>query len=146
MGTNKGGQIGTGTTITFGTSAFTAEIMAVTPPPSTREKIKTSYMSTTLDHTYIPASLVDHGELEFDISFEGGLNVPLHSAAETITITYPDGDTWVFSGFVTDFTGSVPLEDKMTGTIKVAVSGAITVGGIYYYSSSSSSSASSFSF
>ena len=121
--------IGTGTTIAFGTSGFSAEILDVTPPGGSRESIQTSHMGTTDAHTFTPAKLVDWGELSFDIHFDPATTPPIGLVAETITITFPNSaaTTWAFTGFCTGYESADPLEGKMTGTITVKVSGDVTI-------------------
>jgi len=120
-------DIATGITITFGTSEFTAEILDVTPPGMSREAIETTHQGTTGQKTFMPADLYDSGELGFDIHFNPDTSPPIGSAAETITITFPSGATWAFTGFMTGYAPSAPLEDKMTASVTVKVTGAITI-------------------
>jgi len=120
-------DIGTGITITFETSGFTAQILDVTPPGMSRESIDVTHQGTTGQKIFTPGDLYDPGELSFDIHFNPDTTPPVGSAAETITIRYPSGSTWQFTGFCTGYAPSAPLEDKMTGTVTVKVTGAITI-------------------
>ena len=121
-------DIGTGITITF-SSSFLAEILDVTPPGASRASIQTSHMGTTNAHTFTPADLVDWGELVVEMAFAPGTTPPITSAAEEITITFPDSgsSTWVFDGFLTGFTPKGPLEDRMTATATIKVTGEVAV-------------------
>ena len=121
--------LGTGTTITFGTSSWTAVLLDVDGPGLTREKVKSTTMETTGFHTYIPGDLVDPGELEIELECDGTNGPPISSAAETITIKW-SGDTASVSsatGFMTAYKPSAPLEERMTATATIAFSGSITV-------------------
>ena len=122
-------DISTGITITFSTG-FLAEILDVSPPGSSRESIQTSHMGTTNAHTFTPADLVDWGELTVEMAFAPGTTPPITSVAEEIVITFPDSgaSTWTFSGFMTGFEPSAPLEDRMTASATIKVSGAVAVG------------------
>lgn len=133
-------DIGTGTTISFGTSGFAAQILDVTPPNLAREPIDTSHMGTPPagagqvgSRTFMPGDLVDPGELSFDIHFNPDTVPPISDVAETVTITFPlpvgmaTPATWAGQGFLTGYEPSVPLEDKMTGSITVKMSGPITI-------------------
>ncbi len=133
-------DIGTGTTIVFGTSGFTAQILDVNPPNLSRESIPTSHMATAApgagvvgNKTFMPGDLVDPGELTFDIHFNPDTLPPIHKVVETITITFPlpagmsTPATWAGQGFVTNYDPADPLEDKMTGALTVKMSGGITV-------------------
>lgn len=116
------GKTGYGTTLTFGTSGFTADLYDVTPPGASREAIDVSHMESSLAMEFIPADLVDWGSAVFNVHFDPGEFPPIEEAAETITITFKDGETWAFSGFCTNYEPKAPLADKMTAdlTIKVA--------------------------
>jgi len=120
--------VSTGITITFD-SGFLAEILEVTGPGMSRESIPTSHMGTTLDHTFTPAKLVDNGELSVNIAFDPSETPPIHENAETITITYPDSGSsaWAFTGFMTGFEPSAPLEERMTGACTLKASGAVSI-------------------
>lgn len=133
-------DIGTGTTIAFGTSGFSAQVLDVSGPGLARESIETSHMGTSGpgagqvgSKTFMPADLVDPGELSFEIHFNPDTVPPIHEAAETITVTFPipagltNGATWVATGFVTSYEPSSPLEDKMVASITVKLSGQITI-------------------
>lgn len=116
-----------GFTIVFGTSAFAAQITDITPPAQTREAIGTSYQGTTTAATYMPADLVENGELTFTIHFNPDTAAPIDGAAETVTITWPSGATWAFTGFMTAYTPGAPFNGLMTGEVTVKVSGDITI-------------------
>ena len=121
-------DIGTGIAITFSTG-FLAEILDVSPPGASRESIQTSHMGTTSAHTFTPADLVDWGELVVEMAFNPSTAIPIGGAAETITITFPDSGTavWTFTGFMTGFEPSAPLEDRMTATATIKVTGKVVV-------------------
>ena len=128
MPTSPAVDLGTGITITFGTSAFSAQIIDVTPPGDHREAINTSHMATTLNHTFMPSDLNDPGELRMTIHYKPDTTIPVNAAAETITIRWPSGNNKSFSGFVTDVAPRAPFENKMTADITVKVSGAKSDG------------------
>lgn len=127
---------GTGTTITFATSSFTAEITNIEWGGIERESIDTTNLSAAApgandfgNRTFIPSALADPGELTLEIHFNPDTLPPVHLVAETITVTFPlvSGDTtaakWAGSGFATGYGAVVPLGDKMTTTMTVKMSG-----------------------
>ena len=123
-------DIGTGTTVTFGTSGFTADILNVNWDGITRESIETSHMGTTSDKTFMPADLVDNGTIVLEIAFVATLSPPIitNGAAETVTIAFAGSAThWSASAFQTEFSIGAPLEDKMTGSLTLKVTGGITI-------------------
>ena len=132
-------DVGHGTTITFGTSGFTANIESVSWDGIARTVIETSHMGTTAaganqfgNRTFIPGDLVDPGTLTMNIHFNPQTNPPIGAVAETITVTYPlvAGDstpaTWACSGFVSAFSLTDPMDDKMTAVLTVKFSGKVT--------------------
>ena len=125
-------DIGTGASVTFGTSGFSASIESINHNDISREAVNSSHLGTTNYHTFIPTDLTDPGEMELEIQHDPDEQLPINGAAETITITYPvpsgltNGATHQFSGFLTNYSISTPLEDKMMATITVKASGTIT--------------------
>lgn len=125
-------NIGTGTTVLFGTSSFSADVLNVSWSSISREVVNTSHMGTTNDHTFMPVDLVDNGEITMEIAFIGTLSPPIitNGAAETITVDWAGAGTghkWSASAFQTGFEITGPLEDKMTATLTLKVTGAVTI-------------------
>ena len=125
-------DIGTGVAIVFGTSGFTAHVMAVNGQAATRESINSSHHGTATWHTFIPGDLSDPGELSMEINFDPDDQPPINGAAETVTITFPlpaggtTAATLASSAFVTGWEWATPFEDKMTATITLKLSGVST--------------------
>ena len=120
-------DVSTGLTIGFGTSGFTAQILDVTPPPLTREDVDTTHQGTTGARTKMPVDLYESGDLEFDIHFRAGTHPPIDAAAEVVTLTFPSGTTWIFTGHFKSYVPTAPLEGKMTAHVIVGVSGTIVI-------------------
>lgn len=119
---------GFGITITWATSSFTAEITDATLPEQIREAIQTSHTETTDgEKTFIPSDLVDGGELQYEINFDPEESPPMGASAENITVAFASGADWQFSGFMTSYAPTAPLEDRMTASVTVKVSGGITI-------------------
>ncbi len=122
-------DVGTGTTIVFGTSSFTAEILSVNGNDISREDVPTTHMGTTNYHTFMPSKLVDGGSIEMEIAFDPDSQPPITAAAETITITFPlpsgqsTAANLAFSGYVNSWSWSDPLEERMTANITIKVDG-----------------------
>lgn len=119
-------QVGTGTTVVFGTSAYSAELLDVRWGGINRASVPSSHMGSTNGMTFIPGKLYDPGEISLDYHFKDNASPPITGAAETITITFPDAETWAASGFVTGFEFTDPMEDKMVATVTVKMTGDIT--------------------
>lgn len=120
---------GFGITLTF-SSSFCAEIISFEHDGITRDAIETTHTGTSGGkRTFIPSDLIDYGELNVGINFAPGVDPPIDSAAENITITFPNSDasTWAFSGFMTNFRYTAPLDDRMTAECTIKVTGDVTV-------------------
>lgn len=125
-------DVGTGTSISFGTSGFTAEVLGINHNGVERPAIETSHLGTTVAKTFMPGDLVDQGEISLDIAFNPNILPPIKAAAETIVITFPvpsglsTGATYTFTGFCTGASSTILFEERMTATITVKISGDIT--------------------
>lgn len=116
----------TGITIVFGTSGFGGEIVDVNGPSLARESIDTTHQGSTAARTFAPADFYDAGELTYTLHFNPDTLPIISSAAETITVTWPAGATWAFSGFLTGISNVATLDDKMTADVTVKASGQVT--------------------
>ena len=124
-------MIGTGITIEFG-SGFLAEILDVTPPGCTRQSIDTWHQGTEDYKTFTPSKLAEWGQLECDIVFDPAETPPIVGAAETVTIEFPgestgSGASWSFTGFLTNYQPTAPIEQRSTARVTIKVSGDITI-------------------
>lgn len=120
-------DIGTGASMVFGTSGFTANKLSIVPPGASRPSLKTSHLGTTTNDTFTPGDLVDRGEIRFRFQFNPDTSPPIDQAAETVTITFRSGATWAATAFMTEYNPDVPFEDVMTGEATLKISGAITI-------------------
>ncbi len=127
-------DIGTGTHIAFGTSAFAALVRSISHSGMNRAAIETTHLMTSPaaagtfgSKTFIPGDLCDPGELKLEIHFNPDNVPPLEGVQEQVTITFPiplgltNGATWVFTGFVTGFEYTAPLEGLMSATMTLKV-------------------------
>jgi len=116
------------TTVVFGTSAFAATLLGLTPPGAERGSYDTSTLATSAWMTQAAADLAKAKNLKMHIEFDPTTYPPITAAAETITITWSDGSTWVFTGFIVDYSPTDGVSgERMEGDVEVAVSGTITV-------------------
>jgi len=125
-------DVGTGTTITFGTSGFSADILSISSGGFTREAYETTHMGTTSDMTFEPKKLVDNGSLDIEFAFDPDAQPPIGGATETVTITFPlptgglTAATLVGSGFITDFSFSAEVEERMTASATLKWAAGVT--------------------
>jgi len=124
-------DLGTGTTITFGTSGYTAALRDISLKGVKRAVIeRTHYGSTEVGK--IPGDIIDNGSYDAEWEFDPALlAIPgnrLHETArETITINFGgSGNTAAFTGFVSDMSVDMPNEDIMVMKGTIQVDGAVT--------------------
>jgi len=121
---------GTGSTISFG-GGFTADILSISASGAARDVIETSHMGTTTAKTFVGADIQDNGEVSAEIAFLGNQAIPalLTGDAEAVSINWAGaGNTWAFSGIVTGFDAGAEINERMTASITIKVSGDITLG------------------
>lgn len=119
--------VGDGTTVTFASSGFTANIISVTGPNPTREAIDQSHLGSSGWKTFLASGLVDGGEVTLNIQYDPTVSIPISAAAETITIDPAgSGNTLSFSGFLTGAGHAFELDTLMQADITIKVTGAIT--------------------
>lgn len=117
-------DVGTGSTITFGTSSYSASVTDIQIGGQERAVIDTSHMGTTGARTKIVGDLYEPGTVEVSIIYDPNSEPPF-GAAETITVTWPipaggaSGATLAGSGFISSRSQSIPLEDLMTATYTI---------------------------
>lgn len=118
---------GFGITVSFA-SGFLAEIIDTTPPSITRDEIETSH-TTTPDgaKTFMMSDLIDYGELSVELNFDETEEPPIDQPFEAVVITFGSGATWSFSGALKEYSPAAPIDDRMTATAVLKVSGKITI-------------------
>lgn len=123
--------LGTGTTIVMPVSSFDAVLISIDGPSNERASVDTTTMATTAALTKIPASLHDGGTLTLEVEFDGTVDPPIDAAIETaIVIDWAGagvGSKWTFGGFCTGFTPSAAIDERMTASMTIEVTGAITI-------------------
>ena len=126
-------DVGTGVSIVFGTSGFAARIQEVGGPSMSREAVKTTHLGTTGSHIFMPADLVDGGEITLTVHHDPSLTPPISGPAETVTITWPipasltTGAQWAASCFMTGYNPGATVDELMTAQVTLKVSGAISI-------------------
>ncbi len=118
---------GDGTTITFGTSGFTGEIVTIDGPNGTRAAIDGTHLGSTNYKTFTPSGLVDGGEVSLNVHYNPTVALPVQGVEETITIDpNGSGQTLSFPGFIISFGHSFAVDELMSQDITLKVSGTIT--------------------
>ncbi len=123
---------GTGTTVTFGTTAFQTGVTFIDFAGSmTRGAVDMTNMATTGGKAFEPEDLPDWGEITMTIDLDAEqFNATgghlLATAAETVTITWPDTETVAGSMFCTSINWTSQINTRMQANITLKVSGALT--------------------
>jgi hypothetical protein len=126
-------SIGTGITIAFATSTFTADVVDFSPIfEQSVEDIDCTHQGSTA-REFSPSELIDAGECTMSILFEPGVVVPVGAAPEVITITFPFVTTsttkgnWACTGYISSYSATASLEERMEGSVTIKWTGAGTL-------------------
>lgn len=106
-----------------------AEVISISPPNDQSDDIDvTHFKSPNRTREFVPG-LIDPGEASFEINWipndtTGALILTLKNSGEKRQhrITWPNGVTWTFSGYVKGFEPSSPINDRMTAVVTIKVS------------------------
>lgn len=128
-------DVSVGFTLSLPTSAAdNMQVVDVTPPEISVEDIDTSHQNHTGDDVgwmlFVPGELRNGGTLAVEVHYQPDTDpLTFVGVAETaIVLTWPSTATWTFPGYVQSATpGSMPLNQKITGTLNIKVGGKITV-------------------
>lgn len=121
-----------GTNGTNNAWAVGLKIFDVTPPADEVEDILTSHQGLTQGNhnTYLPADIGENTELTLVIYFQADTLPTVgftNATLEIFTLTYPDAETNVFSGYVKSHTPDThAFNERMMATVVIKVSGEIT--------------------
>lgn len=107
-----------------------AEVYNVTPGEATADRIDvTHYKSPGRRREYI-SGLIDSGEATFEMNFVPGSDsdelirdLMASGAVVQHRITFPNGARVTYDASVIGYARSAPVDDRMTATVTVAVSG-----------------------
>ncbi len=116
--------------------ATIAEITNISGPEESLELIDATHMeSPNAFREYIP-SLLDGGELQLDLNFlpadtnqQGIRDDQRNRVRRNFQLVWPDSanTTYLLSGYVTSFSPSAQIDDKLSATATIKVTGPITV-------------------
>lgn len=121
--------VGDGSTVTFGTSGLSLQLVDISGPDMTRNAVDTSHLGSSGWKSFLPSGLIDGGTVTLTVHHNPATDIAafLDDAAETITINWGgSGDTYVFSGFGTGYTAGARIDELMEATLTVKVTGTVT--------------------
>jgi len=124
---------GIGTVLKRGTVAI-ADVVSINGPGMTRDTVDVTTLGSPGGYREFITGLRDGGTLTFDVLFsKAGYNALKtdfeNDEAETYSIELPDDDSTIigFDGLVTDFPVSIPLDDKVSVSVTIKITGNISV-------------------
>jgi len=139
------GTVGISTTLSGGTSSsVVGNIISIGGPNQTRTSVDKSTMDSTAKYKEFMPGMIDAGELTVEINYDGTaagtadyLNATFQNTAtsniSTWTITAPDAvagvssaSSWAGSGFISALGNAIPMDDKITQSLTIKLSGKLT--------------------
>jgi predicted secreted protein len=112
-----------------------AEVINVTPGEATADRIDATHMQSPNRRREYISGLIDSGEASFEINYVPGNATDerlrtLFESGDVVDhrIVFPNGVSVTYEASIIGFSKSIPIDDRMTATITVAVSGAETWG------------------
>ena len=114
-----------------GAFAAVAELRDISGPALSRNPIETTNHNDQ-DESFV-VGIRRHGEVTFQVGY-----IPTDGSHDDTTglisswqggdrdvwrVTYPDGTEWVFSGFVTNFAVSAPVDDGLVADVSIRTTG-----------------------
>lgn len=117
-----------------GAYAIVGEVTEVTPPnEQASDVVATHLRSPDRKHEYIPG-FIEPGEASLSINWIPGnptdvllQDLKVSGARRMHRITWPNGVAWEFTGYVKGFEPSAPIDDRMTATVTLKVSGSTAI-------------------
>ena len=125
------GTHGHGTTLAGATSGTIGNIISASIAGRTRDMIDISTMDSTDKFREFIAGMADEGELTVEVNYDGSdagvansLNTAFQAATnEAWTITLPDTSTFVCNGIISNLGVAAPVDDKITQSITIKLTG-----------------------
>lgn len=117
------GLIGTGTTISHTSLPAALKALRIGLSGMGIETINADTLSSEDWSEFIGQTLPDTGELTVECEWIGS-EPTLGGAAANLTIASAGIGTWVCSAWLVGFSGRIPYEDKVVGTVRFKLTGA----------------------
>ena len=125
-------HIGTGTTIVFGTAPFPWTVTDLSWDDWSAPEVDGTALADTV-RTFASGEVVDAGSITFEVNFDPTQALPIVGGpSRQIDINFSGttgaGTThnYVSNGFVTNVSLRCPIGDKISATVRVKLTGAVT--------------------
>jgi hypothetical protein len=113
-----------------------AEVFSITPPSDTVDVIDATHMTSPNRTREFIDGLIDPGEASFEMNFIPGgpgdeaiQDWKAAGGAKNCQIKFANTDvTWTFAGILTGYEPAVPVDDRMTATVTIKVTGSYEIG------------------
>ena len=119
--------LGTGTVITVDSesesaSLLFAEVISIKLPTLESGKVDVTHMTSVDYREYLTKELLDVGEMEVEMNFDPDVDPATYTGGgHSYSIIFPNGAVWSWTGGLTKYDATIPLEDKMTVTVAISV-------------------------
>ncbi len=117
--------------------ATVAEVTSITPPAYSRDTVDATHEQSPYGFREFIPGLIDAGEVSFDMNFVpdsadvaaflAELDASGSSAMKNRQIVFPDGSYFQFGAILTGFEPDAPIDDKMSASVTLKVSGRPTL-------------------
>ena len=127
-----------GTTFSYNSVAI-GDVLSISTPSVSVATIDTTGIADVF-RTFLGGT-IDSGEMSLEVMYDPNSTAGTALEAEwestasaaptakTCVITFSDSSTYTFSAILTGFSASVAIDDKVTASVSLKVSGSITVAG-----------------
>lgn len=107
---------------------FTAKKVQINIGDASVEDLETSYMGqASAARTYVPSDLYDPGTISGSAFFDPDTYPPVGDEDASISISWPDGSTWSFAGYMKSFSVTGERDSLLMMDFSIKVSGEIAV-------------------
>ena len=125
-----------GTTFSYNSVAI-GDVLSISSPSVSVATIDTTGIADVF-RTFLGGT-IDSGEMSVEVMYDpnDGAGAALEAdwessasvapVAKTCIITFSDGSLYTFSAILTGFSASVAIDDKVTASVSLKVSGSITI-------------------
>jgi len=123
-----------GTTFSYDGGAV-ADVLSISAPSVSVATIDTTNLGAV--HRTFIAGTIDSGEVSLEIMYDPMSDTDIEDSwdntattapvSKTCVVTFSDSATYTFSAIITAFSTSVAIDDKVTASLTLKITGAVTV-------------------